>query len=57
VPKRLGSWYLKASGHYYHIYNDALLAAQTPAGTGVVATFADAHRDIFVGTGSIGFSF
>ena len=46
VPKRLGSWYFKASGHYYHIYNDALLAAQTPAGIGAVNVVPDAQRDI-----------
>ena len=57
IPKRLGSWYVKAGGHFYHIYNEALLAAQTPAGTGAVASFVDAKRDIFIGTGSVGFSF
>ena len=26
IPKRLGSWYVKAGVHYFHIANDALLA-------------------------------
>jgi hypothetical protein len=55
VPKRLGNWYVKASGHYYYIFNDALLAAQ--AVTGAATSFATAKRDIFIGTGSVGFSF
>lgn len=57
VPKRLGNWYVKAAGHYYHIFNDALLAAQTPVGTGAVASFATAKSDIFIGTTGVGFSF
>src|ERR1700726_182747 len=28
VPKRLGNWYIKGGARYYHIINDALLAAQ-----------------------------
>lgn len=57
VPKRLGSWYVKASGHYYHIANDSLLAAQTPAGVGAVSSFNNAKEDIGVGTVSTGFTF
>src|SRR5262249_35929276 len=34
IPKRLGSWYLKGGAQYYHIVNDSLLGAQTPAGVG-----------------------
>jgi len=57
IPKRLGNWYVKAAGHYYRITNDALLAAQTPVGTGAVASFAEVKRDIFLATSSVGFSF
>lgn len=58
VPKRLGSWYVKAGVQYYHIVNDALLAAQTaPAGGFPVATFPTAHQDIVVGNTGIGFTF
>jgi hypothetical protein len=60
IPKRLGNWYLKGGVHYFHIFNDALLAAQTsvtPGGTGVVGTFADAHKDIVVLNTGVGFSF
>jgi len=60
IPKRLGNWYIKGGVHYFHIANDALLAAQTsvtPGGTGVVGTFADAHKDIVVLNTGIGFSF
>jgi hypothetical protein len=58
VPKRLGSWYVKAGAQYYHILNDALLAAQTaPAGGLPVAAFPGAHKDIVVGNTGIGFTF
>jgi hypothetical protein len=55
IPKRLGSWYFKASGHYYHIGNDALLAAQVVVGA--VNTFVDAKKDVFVGALSFGMGF
>jgi hypothetical protein len=55
IPKRLGSWYVKAAGHYYHIDNEALLAAQVV--TGAATTFLNARDDVFVGTGGIGFAF
>lgn len=55
IPKRLGNWYVKAGIQYYHIMNDALLAAQVV--TGAATSFTDAHKDIVVGTGGIGFSF
>ena len=58
VPKRLGSWYVKAGARYYHIINDALLAAQEFTGsTGVPATFPNAHRDIGVVYAGMGFGF
>ena len=37
VPKRLGSWYVKAGARYYRSLNDALLAAQEFTGSAVVA--------------------
>jgi hypothetical protein len=55
VPTRLGSWYVKAGVQYYHILNDALLASQVI--TGAASSFDDAHKDIFVGTTGVGFSF
>lgn len=58
VPNRLGSWYLKAGVQYYHVLNDALLAAQVGTSPDApAATFNDAHKDIFVGTTGFGFSF
>ena len=39
---------------YYHLQNDALLAAQA---TTVGLTFPNAKRDIVVGSGGLGFSF
>jgi hypothetical protein len=55
IPKRLGNWYFKAAGHYYHIENEALLAAQVA--NGVVATFNDAKKDVVIGTVSFGMGF
>jgi hypothetical protein len=55
VPTRLGNWYLKGGVQYYHILNDALLASQVI--TGAASSFNDAHKDIFVGTTGLGFSF
>jgi hypothetical protein len=62
VPKRFGNWYVKYGFQYYHIMNDALLAAQelTAAASGVstaTGTFNQAHRDTVVGFGGIGFTF
>ena len=60
IPKRLGTWYVRAGVQYYHIANDALMAGQaatTPGGTGVVANFSSAKEDIFIGSGGVGFSF
>jgi hypothetical protein len=55
VPKRLGNWYVKAEGHYYRIDNEALLAAQVV--TGAATSFLNAKEDVFVGSGSFGFTF
>jgi hypothetical protein len=66
VPKRLGNWYLKGGVQYYHIMNDALLAAQgtggvaPPAaetaygGTAVVTGFSTAKQDIGVFSAGFG---
>ncbi len=59
VPQRLGSWYVKGGFQYYHIINDALLAAQmfTSAASktaNVYGTYQQTHRDVtvgFIGTG------
>ena len=56
VPKRLGSWYVKGGVQYYHIFNDALLSAQTATFSGTTA-FANAKRDITVWSTGVGFSF
>lgn len=62
VPKRFGSWYVKAGGRYYHVINDALLAAQEFTGasgnsTGPGLTFPQTHRDVGVGYAGFGFGF
>jgi hypothetical protein len=62
VPQRLGHWYVKAGARYYHIINDALLAAQQFTGSAggasnVVGTYAQAHRDIGVFYTGMGFTF
>jgi hypothetical protein len=68
VPKRLGVWYIKGGVQWYHILNDALLAAQQAGqvvpgpqlalvGTGVVPFFPQAKRDVAVWTTGFGFSF
>jgi len=55
VPKRLGNWYVKGGFQYYHINNDALLAAQVAVGS--ASAFTAAQRDVVVGYGGLGFSF
>jgi hypothetical protein len=55
VPKRLGNWYVKGAARYYKIDNEALLAAQVV--TGAATSFANAKDDVFLGSGSIGFTF
>ena len=69
VPKRLGSWYLKGGVQYYHIINQALLAAQGTGGvaplaaetayggTAVVSGFSTAKQDIGVFSAGFGFTF
>jgi hypothetical protein len=53
---------VKYGFQYYHIINDALLAAQelTAGASGISTvngTFPQAQRDVFVGFGGIGFTF
>jgi hypothetical protein len=69
VPQRLGTWYVKGGVQYYHIMNDALLAAQGTGGvaplaaetayggTAVVTGFSSAKPDIAVFSGGFGFTF
>ncbi len=60
VPKRLGNWYIKAGARYYHIINDALLAAQEFTGTAASPTavgFPNTHRDVGVVFAGMGFGF
>ena len=54
IPRAYGNWYVKGGVQYYHIINDSLLLAQTFVGT--APSYADAHRDVAVGFGGIGFS-
>ncbi len=57
IPKRLGSWYVKAGARYYHIINDALLASQELTGSASPGTFSNTHRDIGVVYAGMGFGF
>jgi hypothetical protein len=57
IPKRLGSWYVKAGARYYHIINDALLASQELTGSASPGTFPNTHRDIGVIYAGMGFGF
>jgi len=62
VPKRLGSWYVKAGARYYYIINQALLGAQEFTGaaggaSGVFGTYPNSHRDIGVVYAGLGFGF
>jgi hypothetical protein len=62
IPKRLGTWSLKYGFQYYHIINDALLAAQefTSGASGnsaVNGTFSQTERDIVVGFVGMGMTF
>jgi hypothetical protein len=54
ISRAYGNWYVKGGIQYYHIINDSLLLAQTAVGT--APSFADAHRDVVVGFGGLGFS-
>ena len=55
VPTRWGNWYVKGGFQYYHIINDSLLLAQVV--DGVVGSYANAHRDVWVGYSGLGFTF
>jgi hypothetical protein len=62
IPKRLGNWYVKGGVQYFHIINDALLAAQIFTGaaggaSNLYGAYPLAHRDIGVGYGGLGFTF
>lgn len=69
IPKRLGNWYIKGGVQYYHIINDALLAAQGTGGvaplaaetayggTAVVSGFSSAQKNIAVFSTGFGFTF
>jgi hypothetical protein len=54
IPRAYGNWYVKGGVQYYHIINDSLLLAQTFVGT--APSYADAHRDVAVGFGGMGFT-
>jgi hypothetical protein len=54
VSPAYGNWYAKAGFQYYYLINDSLLLAQTATGT--ASSYADAHRDVVVGFGKIGFT-
>ncbi len=68
VPKRLGNWYLKGGVQYYHIINQALLAAQGTGGvaplaaetayggTAVVSGYSTALQNIAVVSAGVGFT-
>jgi hypothetical protein len=58
IPKRLGTWYLKAGVQYFHIVNEALLASQaatTPGGTLAVPNYLSAKKDVAIVSGGVGF--
>jgi hypothetical protein len=68
LPKRLSAWNVHAGIQYFHIINDAMLAAQEAGaagvapetalvGTGVVQFYPQAKRDVAVGSVGFGFSF
>jgi hypothetical protein len=62
IPKRLGDWSVKYGFQYYHIINDALLAAQefTAGASGVSTvngTFSQTTRDIVVGFVGVAMTF
>jgi len=62
IPARLGNWYVDAGFQYYHIINDALLAAQIFTGaaggaSNVLGNFPSSHQDIVVGFAGLGMTF
>jgi hypothetical protein len=48
---------VKAGARYYHVINNALLAAQEFTGTAAGGLFPNAHRDIGVVYAGMGFGF
>jgi hypothetical protein len=48
---------VKAGARYYHIINDALLAAQEFTGAAAPGTFPNTHRDVGVVYAGMGFGF
>lgn len=62
IPPRFGNWYVDAGFQYYHIINDALLAAQIFTGaaggaSNVLGNFPSAKQDVVVGFTGIGMTF
>lgn len=62
IPARLGNWYVDAGFQYYHIINDALLAAQIFTGaaggaSNVPGNFPSSHQDVVVGFAGLGMTF
>lgn len=55
IPTAFGNWYFSINVQYYHLINDNLLKAQTF--TLILDSIKDAHRDIGVVNGGIGFEF
>jgi hypothetical protein len=55
IPARWGNWYVKGGFQYYYLINDSLLLAQTFTGT--ASAYVNAHRDVWVGFGGLGFTF
>jgi hypothetical protein len=55
IPNRWGNWYVKAGFQYYYLINDSLLLAQTFTGT--ASAYVNAHRDVWLGAGGLGFTF
>jgi hypothetical protein len=68
IPTRLGNWYIKGGFQYYHLMNDALVAAQEFTGAAgsvqvpgipgyAFGNYPSAHRDVTVGFVGTGFTF
>ena len=55
VPKKYGSWYVKAGVQYFHLMNDAVIGTQVRAGT--YASFPRAKSNVAVVSAGIGVSF
>ena len=54
IPKKFGSWYVKAGVQYFHLMSDAVVGTQVGR---TYATFPAAKRDIAVVSGGFGVSF